>query len=72
VKKAGDIQNWNEGDKRDITEKELKTLYEKGLYDSYDKSYRINGFKWKIVSKVVNPDLKVVYTLECAGNEDDI
>ena len=71
MKKIGDIQNWNEGDKRDIAEKELKTLREKGLYDSYDKTYVINGFKWKIVSKLVNPDSTVVYTLECVGTEEE-
>jgi len=71
VKKIGDIQNWNEGDKRDIAEKELKTLREKGLYDSYDKTYVINGFKWKIVSKLINPDSTVVYTLECVGTEEE-
>jgi len=71
VKKIGDIQNWNEGDKRDIAEKELKTLRDKGLYDSYDKTYVINGFKWKIVSKLVNPDSTVVYTLECVGTEEE-
>ena len=71
MKKIGDIQNWNEGDKRDITEKELKTLRDKGLYDSYDKTYVINGFKWKIVSKLINPDSTVVYTLECVGTEEE-
>ena len=71
MKKIGDIQNWDEGDKRDITEKELKTLRDKGLYDSYDKTYVINGFKWKIVSKLVNPDSTVVYTLECVGTEEE-
>ena len=65
------IQNWNEGDKRDITEEELKTLRDKGLYDSYDKTYLMNGFKWKIVSKLVSPDSTVVYTLECVGAEED-
>ena len=70
MKKIGDIQNWNEGDKRDITEKELKTLRDKGLYDSYDKTYLMNGYKWKIVSKLVKPDSTVVYTLECVGTED--
>jgi hypothetical protein len=67
MKKTGNIQNWNEGDKKEITEKELKSLYENGLYDSYDKTYIINGFKWKVVSKVVNPDSRVTYTLECVG-----
>ena len=71
MKKIGDIPNWNEGDKRDITEKEIKTLDEKGLYDSYDKTYVINGFKWKIVSKLINPDSTVVYTLECVGTEEE-
>jgi len=71
VKKIGEIQNWNEGDKREISEKEIKTLYEKGLYDSYDKTYVINGFKWKIVSKLINPDSTVVYTLECVGTEEE-
>ena len=70
MKKIGDIQNWNEGDKRDITEKGLKTLRDKGLYDSYDKTYLMNGYKWKIVSKLVKPDSTVVYTLECVGTED--
>ena len=71
MKKIGDIQNWNEGDKRDIAEKELKTLRDKGLYDSYDITYVINGFKWKIVSKLVNPDSTVLYTLECVGTEQE-
>ena len=70
MKKIGDIQNWNEGDKRDIAEKELKTLRDKGLYDSYDKTYLMNGYKWKIVAKLVKPDSTVVYTLECVGTED--
>ena len=67
MKKIGEIQNWNEGDKRDITEEELKTLRDKGLYDSYDKTYLMNGFKWKIVSKLVSPDSSVFYTLEFVG-----
>ena len=71
MKKIGDIQTWNEEDKRDITEKELKTLRDKGLYDSYDKTYVINGFKWKIASKLVSPDSTVVYTLECVDTEDE-
>lgn len=70
MKKIEDTQNWNEGDKGEITEKELKALYEKGLYDSYDKTYIINGFKWKVVSKVVNPDSRVTYTLECVGTDE--
>ncbi|MCI0454826.1 MAG: hypothetical protein L0Y68_07510 [Candidatus Dadabacteria bacterium] len=70
MKKTGNIQNWNEGDKKEITEKELKALYENGLYDSYDKTYIINGFKWKVVSKVVNPDSRVTYTLECVGIDE--
>ena len=65
------MRNWQEGDKRDITDKELKALDEKGLYDSYDRTYKIDGFKWKIVSKLVAPNSKVVYTLECAGAQDD-
>jgi hypothetical protein len=71
VKKIGGIQIWEEGDKREITDKELKILDEKNLYDSYDGTYKIDGFKWKIVSKLVSPDLKVVYTLEFAGVEED-
>ena len=65
------IQNWNEGDKRDITEEELKTLRDKGLYDSYDKTYLMNGFKWTIVSKLVSPDSSVFYTLEFVGTEEE-
>lgn len=71
MKKIGYTKNWTKGDEREIPEKELKTLNEKGLYDSYDKTYIINGFKWKIVSKVVNSDSKVTYTLECMGTEED-
>ena len=71
MKKIGEIQNWNEGDKREISEKEIKILYEKGLYDSYDKTYVINGFKWKIIPKLINPDSTVVYTLECVGTEEE-
>ncbi len=71
MKKIGGIQTWEEGDKRDMSDKELKILDEKSLYDSYDGKYKIGGFKWKIVSKLVSPDLKVVYTLECAGVEED-
>jgi hypothetical protein len=67
----GEAQNWQEGDKRDITDKELKALDEKGLYDSYDRTYKIDGFKWKIVSKLVAPDSKLVYTMECVGTEED-
>ncbi len=71
MKKSRNIQNWKDIDKKDITEKELKALYEKGFYDSYDKTYIIDGFKWKIVSKLVSPDSSVVYTLKCIGNEDE-
>jgi len=71
VKRIREIQNWKEGDKRDITDKGLKALHERGLYDSYDKAYKIDGFKWKVVSKLVNPDSRVIYTLECSGAEDD-
>ena len=66
------VQNWKEGDKRDITDKELRILDEKGLYDSYDRTYRIDGFKWKIVSKLVSSDSRVVYTLGCAGTEEEV
>jgi hypothetical protein len=71
VKKIRKVQNWKEGDKRDIIDKELRILDENGLYDSYDRTYKIDGFKWKIVSKLVNPDSRVVYTLECAGTEEE-
>ncbi len=71
MKKVGEIQNWREGDKRDITDKEIKALDERELYDSYDRTYKIDGFKWKIVSKLVNSDSRVVYTLECSGAEED-
>lgn len=56
MKRIREIQNWKEGDKRDITDKGLKALHEGGLYDSYDRAYKIDGFKWKVVSKLVNPD----------------
>jgi len=56
VKRIREIQNWKEGDKRDTTDKGLKALHERGLYDSYDRAYKIDGFKWKVVSKLVNPD----------------
>jgi hypothetical protein len=56
VKRIREIQNWKEGDKRDITDKGLKALHERGLYDSYDRAYKIDRFKWKVVSKLVNPD----------------
>ncbi len=71
MKRIGKIENWKEGDKRDIADKDLKTLYETGTYDSYDRTYKIDGFKWKIVSKLVNPDSRVTYTLECLGTEED-
>lgn len=71
MKRIREIQNWKEGDKRDITDKGLKALDERGLYDSYDRTYKIDGFKWKVVSKLVNPDSRVIYTLECSGIEDD-
>lgn len=71
MKRIGKIENWKEGDKRDITDKDLKILDEIGLYDSYDRTYKIDGFKWKIVSKLVNPDSRVTYTLERVGTEED-
>ena len=67
----GETQNWKEGDKRDVSDKDLKTLDEEGLYDSYDRTYKIDGFKWKIVSKLITPDSRVIYTLECSGTEED-
>ncbi len=66
-----EIENWKEGDKRDFMDKELKALDRKGLYDSYDRTYKIDGFKWKIVFKLITQDPKVVYTLECVGSEED-
>lgn len=70
MKRIGKIENWKEGDKRDITDKDLKILDEMGLYDSYDRTYKIDGSKWKIVSKSVNPDSRVTYTLERVGTEE--
>jgi hypothetical protein len=71
VKRLIEMRNWEEGDKRNLTDKELKALDEKGLYDSYDRTYKIDGFKWKIVFKLVNSNSRVVYTLECVGIEED-
>lgn len=71
MKKLIEMQNWEEGDKRNVTDKELKALDEKGLYDSYDRTYKIDGFKWKIVYKLVNSNSRVVYTLECVSVDED-
>ena len=42
MKEIVEIENWKEGDKRDFMDKELKALDGKGLYDSYDRTYKID------------------------------
>lgn len=57
-------KNWKVGDIRDLTGEQVDKLVEDDLYDSYDRTYELDGLKWKIASKIAMQDGSAIYSLE--------
>ncbi len=62
-----DSPDWNVGDTRQATEKDLDRFYLNDQYDSYSQEYLLDGMIWKIATKIVNSDRTTEYTLVCTG-----
>jgi hypothetical protein len=56
-------KNWRIGDTRELTELEIKAIRAEDLYDSYDQTYVLDNFKWKIAHRIANKDGSTLYTL---------
>ncbi len=59
------LGNWNVGDTRELTDKQIHALEMNGAFDSYHQVYEIDGKKWKVRTKVARPDSSTVFTLQC-------
>jgi hypothetical protein len=56
-------KNWKLGDTRELTEHQIKAIMDEDLYDSYDQTYLLDKFKWKVAHRVANIDGSTLYTL---------
>jgi len=57
------------GDTCELTDKQLRQLEMDGAFDSYDQVYEFEGRKWKIRTKVAQPDSSTLFTLQCVAEE---
>ncbi|MGH9761066.1 MAG: hypothetical protein ACREAC_09505 [Blastocatellia bacterium] len=62
-------KTWKVGDKREVTEDQMKGLIDLDLYDSYDQTYLIDRLKWKVRHRVVSSDASTAYTMEAIEEE---
>ncbi len=53
------------GERRVLTEKELDRLVEQDCYDSYSRTYVVQGMHWRVVDKMCQANGTTLYTLEC-------
>jgi hypothetical protein len=56
-------KDWKIGDTRELTEHQIRAVMDEGMYDSYDQTYLLDKFKWKIAHRVANIDGSTLYTL---------
>jgi hypothetical protein len=59
------LKPWKPGDTREISERKLKQLRLEGKYDSYSRTYELDGRSWKIQSQLSHPSGDTIYTLVC-------
>jgi hypothetical protein len=56
------------GDTREIPERTLKQVRLDGKFDSYSKTYEIDGHQWKIQTQVSQASGETLYTLVCVDD----
>ncbi len=61
------LKPWKPGDTRQITEGKLKQLNIEGKFDSYSRTYEIDGHNWKTQSQVSQASGETLYTLVCVN-----
>ena len=61
------LKPWKAGDTRQVAERALKQVQLDGKYDSYSKTYQIDGHSWEIQSKLSQASGETMYTLVCVG-----
>jgi hypothetical protein len=61
------LKPWKPGDTRQITEGKLKQLNLEGKFDSYSRTYEIDGHTWKTQSQVSQASGETLYTLVCVN-----
>ena len=59
------LKPWKPGDTREVGERRLKQLNLEGKFDSYSRTYEIDGHKWKTQSQVSQATGETLYTLVC-------
>lgn len=57
------LKNWKPGDRREITERQLRKLRATDAWDSYTATYRMDGLVWRVVSEMAREDGETVVTL---------
>ena len=58
---------WGVGDTRQLDDWALDRVYETDRYDSYDRTYIIDGARWKITHETHQADGRCMYTLQCTA-----
>ena len=59
------LKPWKAGDTRDLPEAKLKQVQLEGKYDSYSRTYEIDGHVWKIQSQISKSSGETIFTLVC-------
>ena len=59
------LKPWKAGDTRDVGERKLKEIQLAGKYDSYSRTYELDGHAWKIQNQMSQASGETLYTLVC-------
>jgi hypothetical protein len=62
------LKSWKPGDTREIPERQLKQIRLEGKYDSYDRTFELDGRKWKIQAQLSHPSGETIYTFVCVDD----
>jgi hypothetical protein len=64
------IQPRQIGDRCILSEKELDKLVAQDSYDSYSRTYIVQGMHWRVVDKTCQANGTTLYTLECESEAE--
>ncbi len=59
------LRNWKPGDTRQVPQRELDKARLEDRYDSYSKTYRLDGRLWKITGQTSRATGETILALVC-------
>jgi hypothetical protein len=61
------VRHWKPGDTREVLARELERLQGTSAYDSYEKTYRLDGVNWQIEAQISRADGETILILRCVS-----